>query len=165
MIESAEPLREVAVPLGALCRKALAVRPQDPAPVLAELFAERYGDEGELFHEFCLAQYELGFGLARWHEVVDRNTVAVIAIRDDLPDEAGSQVQATYVVDGGDLSQIPDDLRPLVETALARQVSRVAAFQPVIPPAVIARRQRWARWRLIGLLLCLAGLAWLWRLS
>lgn len=159
----AESLREVAVPLGSLCREALAARPDDPSPVLAALFVERYGDEGDLFHDFCRAQYDLSHGPDVWQELAERNTVAVIAIRDDMLAEAGAGTQETYVVEGGDLSRIPADLRPMVEEALARRQAGTLDFQPVLPPTVVERRRRhWYRWRLAGLLACLAASLWLW---
>lgn len=159
----AESRREVAVPLGRLCREALAARPDDPSPVLAALFVARYGDEGDLFHDFCRAQYDLGHGLEVWQALAERNTVAVIAIRDDVLAGAGAGPQATYVVEGGDVSRIPADLRPVVEEVLARRQAGTLDFQPVLPPTVVERRRRhWFRWRLAGLLICLAATLWLW---
>jgi hypothetical protein len=130
--------REVRIPLGELCRSALASDPDTPLDALGQLFDQHYGDDGPGFFELCVVQHDLAGDLNTWHRVAEGRVVAVVRIiADVLPPAADGQ---TFVVEGDDLSALPDEIKPLAEQERHRRVTgelprlRATGELPPAPP-------------------------------
>jgi hypothetical protein len=112
--------REVRIPLGALCREALSQAPDSPLAALGRLFADRYGDDGPGFLELCVMQHDLGDDPEAWQRAADGCLVAVVHIVEDLPQATEGH---TYVVEGDDISALPEEIQPLAEIEIHRRVT------------------------------------------
>jgi hypothetical protein len=111
--------REVRIPLGDLCREALAIEPEAPLDGLARLFVQHFGDDGSGYYELCVQQYDLGDDPTTWHRVAESRVVALVHILDDVLPAAGDG--QTFVVEGDDVSDLPPEIQTLAEQGIQRR--------------------------------------------
>ncbi|MBC7545906.1 MAG: hypothetical protein H7338_24515 [Candidatus Sericytochromatia bacterium] len=165
-----QPDREIRIPLGNLCRKALAEEPDAPLECLRQLFDQRYGDDSQAFLDLCVTQYELSGDPTAWHRITEGRVVAVVHIHEGaLPQAAGTA--QTFVVEDDDLSRLPPEVMPLVQSQINRRVTGALRLEglrttgelraaPYVPLFEGRERRQAMQAGTLALLLVLAALVW-----
>ncbi len=144
-----------------MCGTALGLAPTAPLAALRTLFDDEYGDDGPAFCDLCVTQYELGADPEGWRSVADDRAVAVVHVQHDaLPSDDQAAGAQTFVVEGDDLSDVPDLVKPLVAKDLRQRHTGELKAAPHVRLFERQERRQAMQVGSLVLVLLLAALVW-----